>query len=124
MKEDLARKVDDFDNILLATIDETLRYSLGKRNAEIVFDYIEKKSCQFSEIPRKLDIFSGALRDLLGGGRGQILGAAPILERVIAEMFCRRLGAEFDRAEDIVLVDYIERMRKVHRGREVTMVGR
>jgi hypothetical protein len=39
-----------------------------------------------------LDKFSEELRRLLGDGKGQILGSAPILEEAIAERFCAKLG--------------------------------
>jgi hypothetical protein len=124
MEQGLGCEVDEFDDLLLRVIDETLRFALGKINTRIVFDYLEKKSCTFSEIPRKLPIFSGALRELVGSGRGQILGAAPILERVIAEIFCLRLGMEFDKGEGIVLVDCIEKMKEAYRKKEVTRLER
>jgi len=116
--------LDEFDNLLLRVIDETLRYALGDINARIVFDYLEKNSCSFLEIPRKLDVFSGALRQLIGTGRGQIIGAGPILENVIAEIFCRRLGLEFRESGPVVLADYVERLREAYRNREVKVLER
>jgi hypothetical protein len=116
--------LDEFDELLLSVIDETLRYTLGDVNTRIIFDYLEKKSCHFSEIPRRLDIFSRELRDLLGSGRGQILGSAPILEKVIAEIFCRKLGIEFDKSRGIVFVDYIKSLKQVYREKEVRVLER
>jgi hypothetical protein len=112
----------EFDDLLLKVINETLRYVLGDINAGIIFDYLEKKSCPFSEIPRNLHIFSTALRDLLGCGRGQILGSASILENAIAEIFCRKLGMEFDKGEFTVLVGYIEKLRAAYGDKEVVML--
>jgi hypothetical protein len=43
------------------------------------------------EIPRKLDLFSAKLRDLLGTSRGQILGVPTILEDAIVEALSREL---------------------------------
>ena len=114
--------MDKFNDLLLGVIDETLRYALGDINTSIVFDYLEKKSCPFSEVPTNLHIFSGALRNLLGSGRGRILGAAPILERTIAEIFCHKLGMEFDKGGFIVLANYIEKLREVYGNKEVVML--
>lgn len=111
-----------FNDLLLRVIDETLRYALGDTNTYIIFDYIEKTYCPFSEVPTNLQILSEALRDLLGSGRGQILGAAAILERTIAETFCRKLGMEFDKGEFIVFANYIENLRKVCGNAEVVML--
>ena len=113
---------DEFNNLLLRVIDETLRYTLGDTNTHIIFDYIEKRYCPFSEVLTNLQILSEALRDLLGSGRGQILGAAPILERTIAETFCHKLGMEFDKGEFTVFANYIEKLRKVCGNGEVMML--
>jgi hypothetical protein len=123
MEKNLACKtLDEFDELLVKVINETLRYVLGDINTRIIFDYLEKKSCPFSEIPRNLPVFSTALRDLLGGGRGQILGSAPILEIAIAEIFCLRLRMEFDKGEFIVFADYIEKLREACGNKEVVIL--
>jgi hypothetical protein len=116
------KTLDEFDELLVKVTDETLRYVLGDTNARIIFDYLEKKSCPLSEIPRNLYIFSTALRDLLGGGRRQILGSAPILEKAIAEILCRKLGRKFDKEEFVVLADYIEKLREAYGNKEVVML--
>jgi hypothetical protein len=84
--------MDEFDETLLKTVDKTLRYTLGDRNALIIYDYLERSSCPMQEIPRNLDLFSEKLRDLLGTGRGQILGAPTILEDAIVEALSRELA--------------------------------
>jgi hypothetical protein len=114
--------LDEFDNLLLRVIDETLRYVLGDINTGIILDYLEKKSCSFLEIPRNLDVLSMELRNLLGSGGGQILGSAPILEETIVEVFCRRLGMEFDKRGPIVLADYIEDLKELCHKKEVAML--
>jgi len=84
--------MDEFDEILLKTLDKTLRYVLGDRNTLIIYDYLEKSSCPMQDIPTKLDLFSAKLRDLLGTSRGQILGAPTILEDAIVEALSKELG--------------------------------
>ena len=83
---------DEFDEILLKTIDKTLRYVLGDRNTVIIYDYLEKSGCSKEDIPVELDLFSAKLGDLLGTSRGQILGAPTILEDTIVEALAKELG--------------------------------
>jgi hypothetical protein len=116
------QSLDRFNNLLLLVIDETLRYTLGDTNTHVIFDYIEKRYCPFSEVPTNLQILSEALRDLLGSGRGQILGSAPILEKVIAEIFCSKLGMQFDKEGFTVFANYIENLKEAYRNKEVKML--
>jgi len=102
--------MDEFDAILLKTIDKTLRYVLGDRNALIIYDYLEKSGCPFDEIPLKLDLFSAKIRDLLGTSRGQILGAPTILEDTIIEALAQELGLSPEKG--VVFRDRIRRMEE------------
>jgi hypothetical protein len=77
---------------LLSTIDEVLQYTLGEVCTQVIYNYLERNYFPKSEIPTKLDRFSEELRKLLGEGKGQILGSAPILEEAIAERLCAKLG--------------------------------
>jgi hypothetical protein len=88
--------VDEFDNLLVKTIDKTFRYVLGDRNTLIIYDYLEKVSCPIQETAKKLDLFSTALRSLLGTGRGQILGVPTIMEDVIVTELSSELGFKPD----------------------------
>jgi len=54
--------MDEFDEILLKTVDKTLRYVLGDRNAFIIYDYLEKSSCPIQEIPIVRPVFLEAQR--------------------------------------------------------------
>jgi hypothetical protein len=84
--------LDEFDKTLLNAIDEILQYTIGDVGTKIIFDYLERNCFPKSEIPVKLNKFSEELRRLLGPGKGQILGSAPILEEAIAERLCSKLG--------------------------------
>ena len=86
--------MDEFDEALLSAIDEILRYTLGDVCTQIIYSYLERHSFPKSEIPNNLDRFSEELRRLLGDGKGQILGSAPILEEAIAERLCAKLGTK------------------------------
>jgi hypothetical protein len=88
--------MDEFDKLLVKTIDKTFRYVLGDRNTLIIYRYLEKVSCPIYETPKKLFLFSTALRNLLGTGRGQILGVPTSLEDAIVEALSSELGLKAD----------------------------
>jgi len=88
--------VDEFDELLLKIIDRTLRDILGDDNALIIYNHLERNSCSMCEIPAKLDLFSAQLRNMLGVGRGQILGAPAILEDVVVKTLSSKLGLELE----------------------------
>ena len=103
-----------FDKILLFAIDETMKYVMGEGNAAIIFNYLEANSCPKEQIPQKLELFSSALRDLIGNGRRQILGAACVLETTIAETFAARIGRSFDAHEPINFPRYIKQLKQAY----------
>jgi len=88
--------MDDFDEALLSAVDEILQYTLGDVCTQIIYNYLERNSFPKSEIPNNLDRFSEELRKLLGDGKGQILGSAPILEEAIAERLCTKIGTKLE----------------------------
>jgi len=104
---------NEFDGLLILTIGEVLRDSMGDLNAQIIFEYLEKRSCTMQEIPKKLDIFSIELRRLLGCDRGQLLGSAAILEETIARVLCFKLGVKFDEKLPIVFPNYMGKLRQI-----------
>ena len=104
--------MDEFDEALLASIDEILRYTLGDSCTQIIYNYLERNSFPKAEIPNRLDKFSEELRKLLGDGRGQILGSAPILEEAIAENLCARLGKELPGRLPVAFSIYIRELKE------------
>jgi hypothetical protein len=104
--------MDKFDELLLKTIDKTMRRVLGGDNAVIIYNYLEKNSCPIQDIPKKLDLFSAQLRNLLGVNRGQILGAPTILEDTIVEELSSELGLRLEN-ESKVFVDRIRRLKEM-----------
>lgn len=103
--------MDEFDKLLVNTIDKTFRYVLGDRNTLIIYDYLEKVSCPMGETPKKLNLFSRALRNLLGTGRGQILGVPTALEDAIVEALSSKLGLKPDEKSK-VFEDRIRRLKE------------
>jgi hypothetical protein len=90
-----------FDELLLEIIDKTLRYVLGERNTLIIYNRLEECSCPMQEIPRRLGLFSAVLRNLLGTGRGQMLGASAILEDAIVKALSSELGIKPDKESTV-----------------------
>jgi hypothetical protein len=106
--------MEKFDELLLHVVDKTIKYSFGNINAIIIFDYLAKRGCLRNEIPRKTDVFSMELRNLLGVDMHQILGAAPILEKAILKAFCIQLQVEFDEAGPASFTDYVKKLRRIY----------
>ena len=104
--------MDEFDEALLASIDEILRYTLGDSCTQITYNYLERNSFPRSEIPNRLDRFSEELRKLLGDGRGQILGSAPILEEAIVENLCTKLGKKLPGRLPVAFSIYIRKLKE------------
>ena len=85
----------EFDTLLLQAIDETIRYCLGDINAQLIYNYLERKGIPKKEIPKKLDDFVMEFENVVGFGRGQVLGAAQIIEEAILKAFCNKLKINY-----------------------------
>jgi hypothetical protein len=106
--------LEEFDELLLNVIDCAIEDILGKINSNALYDYLEKEGCPRHEIPRKPEIFSMKMRNILGHDRGQILGAASILEKAILRAFCTKLKTEFNQGSDASFAHYITNLREVY----------
>jgi hypothetical protein len=80
------------DKLIVEVIDGVLKHCLGESNASIVCNYLEKRNYSLSEIPKSPEKFSEMLRNILGFGSRQILGAPSVLEEEILEILYKRLG--------------------------------
>jgi len=104
----------DFDQALLDAIDEILTYTLGDIGTQAIYSYLERTGCPKQEIPNQLDCFSAELRKLLGDGRGQILGSAPILEEAIAQRLCSKLGTKLEGRLPMAFSNFIRQLKENH----------
>ncbi|MGB9854680.1 MAG: hypothetical protein ACPLRY_07765 [Candidatus Bathyarchaeales archaeon] len=113
--------MDEFEEMLLKVIDETLRYSLGDRTVEVFYKYLKGKGFSFSDIPQNPDFFFNELRKVLefegNRFRGSVsaLGTVSILERAIIEILCRKLGVKFDARGPIVFSEWVKKVREAQR---------
>jgi hypothetical protein len=106
--------VDEFDRLLLETIDDVLKECLGDVNAQIIYNFLERRSCSMLEIPQKLDVFSRELRMLLGSGSSQILGSGAILEETILEVLCHKIGVTPNVKAPVKFAECVRKLKKLH----------
>lgn len=117
----MVKAVDEFDEVLVKVVDETLRYSLGDRTVEIFYEYLRRKGFTLSHIPRNPDFFFEELRKVLdfedSGMRFRRIsgmGTVSILERTIIEVLCKRFGLEFNEKGPIVFSEWVEKVREAY----------
>jgi len=84
--------VEKSDRVPVETIDETIKWAFGEYTASLIYEYLKKRNCPLHETPKKLEIFSFELRMILGTGKGQIMGSAPLLEKAIVKRLCKKIG--------------------------------
>ncbi len=112
---ELIQTVKDFDNLLVQVTEETIKYCLGDANATIIWNYLEKRNCPITEVPIRPEIFSEELRNIMGFGRRQILGAAAILEETILEIFYKKLGINFECEKPINFSYQVRKLRNQYK---------
>jgi len=108
---ELIQTISDFDKLLVQVTEETINYCLGYANATIIWNYLEERNYPKSEIPLRPEIFSEELRNIMGFGRRQILGAAAILEETILEIFCKKLGINFEHEQPVNFPCQVRKLR-------------
>lgn len=113
--------MDNFDKLLVQTISEVMRYALGEINAKIICDYLEKRHFPLTTIPNNLEVFSIELRNLLGPGRGQILGSAPMLEKVILKALCKKLGLKYEVKGPINFSEEVRKLKEIYCNEKVLL---
>ena len=101
---------------MLKSIDDVLTEVVGETNTQIIYDYLERKSCPISEICQKLEVFSFELRTLLGSGRGQMLGCAGVLEKTVLEVLCYRIDIAYNPARTD-FPEYVGELREAYEHR-------
>jgi hypothetical protein len=112
--------MDEFDELLMRTVERTLTYVFGDINARIILDYLEKNDCSLKQIPVKPDLFSAELRNIIGTGRGKLLGAACILEETILETLCDEIKTKLDKSDGKSFADQIKSLKESYSKRTST----
>jgi hypothetical protein len=115
--------LDDFDSLLLQAIDQTIRYCLGDVNAQLIYNYLEKKDCPQQDIPKKLDVFVTEFENIVGFGRGQILATAQIIEEAILKAFCTKLEIDCNENNTRYFPEQIKKLKETYNQRNGNFSG-
>jgi len=93
------------DDLLLETIGDVLRQVFGENSAKIILRNMKKSySLKWEEIPKRAQVFSDALRNLLGSG-------GVIIEDLILETLYSKLELKFEWKKGYRFSDYIKELR-------------
>jgi hypothetical protein len=106
--------LNQFDSLLLQTIDEIIQYCLGETNTQLIYKHLERKHCPRQEIPKNLEIFTMEFENLIGSGRGQILGAAKILLNEIVKTLCMKLEISFNKNSTGYFPEQIRNLKEIY----------
>jgi hypothetical protein len=104
---------------LLQTIDEIIRYGLGETNTQLIYNHLEKKHCPRQEIPKNLEIFTTEFENLIGSGRGQILGAAKILQNEIVKTLCTKLEISVNKNSTGYFPEEIRNLKEIYTSKKL-----
>lgn len=121
----LAKRIEYLGQIWRDPAKRHRRDTLIHAGRRLHTDYLWLFRTQFSSKVwnSKLDRFSEELRKLLGYGKGQILGSAPILEEAIAERLCAKLGLKTQPRLSMAFSVFIRKLKEDYcsKGKEVTV---
>ena len=102
----------DFDSLLIQAFYDTIAYCLGETNAGIICKHLEKRNLPLTDISKNPELFSDELRNIIGGDRGQILGAATILEETTLELLCKNLGTKLEATRPVNFPVEVRKLKK------------
>ena len=105
---------DDFDRFLLQVINETLQYCLGETNINLIYRYLEEKQCARNDIPKNIDFFTDEFEKIVGSGRGQMIGAAKIIEDAITKMMCTKLEINYLDIKMGYFPDQVRKLKEIY----------
>ena len=92
------------DDLLLKSINETLRNTLGEDSKEIIHQHIMRNNTvEWNEIPQNIKIFFSNLYTLFGSKHF-------IIENLILENIYPKLGFVFEWKQDYTFLDYMKEL--------------
>jgi hypothetical protein len=98
---------ENFDSLLLESIDETVRGVLGEAPLQAMFYSLEKHlSLRREEVPRKLGDFEKGLVALFGRR------SAPIVIRMIVRNLCGKLEIPYQQRSEYDFKMYVEECKR------------
>jgi len=101
---------EDFDQVLLDTVDHVLKMVFGEPTAKTIYQFLEtRKGLRREMIPSHLEDFSSGLNMLF-------MSNAHLLEKLMIKHLCSKLQLELDQKQNLSFVDYVQELksRKKH----------
>jgi hypothetical protein len=92
--------------LLLGAIDEELKRVFREEGVAVIYSFVESKyELKREMIAEKPEVFSAGLQRLL-------VSAAPVMEKLILQKLCGRLGLRFVEKEGYEFSDYVRELRE------------
>jgi len=96
---------NEFDKVLLGSIEEGLKSVLGEAAAEMILLHFERsKGLEREKIPRRIEFFADVLRCVLGI-------SSILVGNFIVRTLCSKLGLQFQNKEGYDFAAYTEDVR-------------
>jgi len=97
----LMKKKNQFDKMLIKSIDEAIKEIFGETGARIIYDYLQHNhSLNREEIPERLKDFERGLEKILGSG-------AWVMERTALNNLYLNFGLEYRNKENYSFANHI-----------------
>jgi len=99
------KSMEEFERILMETIDESMVQVFGKTSTGVIYDFIkENHDLRKEDIPENLEIFSSCLEKMFGFG-------ATLLEKLVLKKLYTKLGLKYKEKEGHKFLDYIKELK-------------
>jgi len=99
------KSMEEFERILMETIDESMVQVFGKTSTGVIYDFIkENHDLRKEDIPENLEIFSSSLEKMFGFG-------ATLLEKLVLKKLYTKLGLKYKEKEGYKFLDYIKELK-------------
>jgi len=102
----VCKRTERFSDLLLNTVDETLKEVFKEAGAEVIYNFLGNK-CHLKreEIGKKHEDFSAGLERLLGS-------ATPMIEKLVLKNLCSTLRLEYEEKDGYGFSDYLKELRE------------
>jgi len=99
------KSMEEFERILLETIDESMVQVFGETSTRVICDYLKiNHGLRKEDIPENLEIFSSSLEKMFGFG-------ATLLEKIVLKKLYMKLGLKYEEKEGYKFLDYIKELK-------------
>jgi hypothetical protein len=98
-------KGNDFEKLFMEAVDEGLNL-LGESGKQMVFFHLERSYLiKRQDIPKKPEAFAKGLEKIFSAG-------AIVIEKLILENLCSKLGLKYEEKEHYTFVDYLKEVQE------------